>query len=277
MTLQGFEGALPSAIQPPLFKGHRAVPLALAFHQPVVSIEQGIRRQVLRVGFINHIEVPRDHAVAETKIGGMQQQQAARLQAPREILDHPVKSGEVKQGIAALGTGGSQVAIHQHRQTEDRVIRTRGFALRRRRDLEGHILCAFRSRPRQAASDVARIYVDSLDRGGWEILAQAKDLFAAGATKRQYAEIWAHPDARGRESKQPRISIGQGVIIGLEFSGDRPPEFAIQRITNVPELMAASARNSIQYCQIQNFHCILDRWQFSASHRHVVSLMLDSC
>ena len=248
-------GALPAtAIESAFFEGHGPIARALAAHQPIVAVEQNIERQVFWIGFVNHLEVPGDRRIAKAEVGCMQHQQSAGLQTAGEIANHPVKSLEVKQGIAALRARGSEIAIDQDREAEDRVIGVRGFAGCRSRTLKHHVRGIFRPHPRQATSDVARVDIDAFDGGGREIFAQAKNFFPAGAAKRQHAQVGPRPDARGRKSEQPRITIGLSVVIGLEFSGYRSPDSAVQRVSNVPYGIAALARNTSQCDQLWKLH-----------------------
>lgn len=230
----------------PFLERDGQVSLALAAHQPVVAVEQNIRRQVFWIGFVNHIEIPCGRRIAKAVVGRVQYQQSARLQTAGEIAHDPFKGIEVQNGIAALGRGGGEVAIDQDRQAEDGVIGAGGFALRRRRYLEGHVRGILGPHARLAASDVARVDVDALEDGGGKIPAQAEDFFAARAAERQYAQVRARAEALGRESEQPWVSIRPREIVGLEFAGHRPPESSAQRVPNVPERVAAPARGAFE-------------------------------
>ena len=230
----------------PLLERDGQVSLAFAAHQPVVAVEQNIGRQVFRIGFVNHIEIPCGRRIAETVVGGVQYQQSARLQAAGEIAHDALKGIEVQNGIAALGCGGGEVAIDQHRQAEDGVIGAGGFALRRRRNLEGHVRGLLGPHARIATGDVARVDVDALEDGGGKILAQAEHFFAARAAERQYAQVRSGAEALGRKSEQPWVSIRPREIVGLEFTRHRPPEYTAQRVPNVPERVAAPARDAFE-------------------------------
>jgi len=257
-----------AAIQSPLRECDCPIPFALAAHQPVVAIEQDIGRQVARLGFEYDFEVPCDRRIAETKVGCVQQQQSAGLQAAGEITDHPLEGREVKHGITALGFRGAEIAVNQHRKTEDRVIGAGGLVLRRCRNPERHVCMVVRLHPRQAASDVAWVDVDAGDGSRGEILAQAEDFFATGAAKRQYAQVRARSQARGRKAEQPRVAIRSRVIIRLKFTGPGPPDPAAQRVVNVLERMAALARNTFQREPIRKFHYPYNRWSMSGGRSH---------
>jgi hypothetical protein len=67
-------------------------------------------------------------------------------------------------------------------------------------------------------SNVGWIDIDPLDGGVWEIFSKRERLISAGTSKRQQSQITCSTERRGGKLKQPRVAVGQRVVVGLELS-----------------------------------------------------------